>query len=215
MFEPDGSWCSRKNFLFADAPSAVINTTFRSAASGFPSTSQTMGYSCSAVRVAVAKCATRYSRCWLSPHIINCSMCVATLLAMLWSSSSRYRSCCSVFPRLTSSALLDRSSMTSVWIPVGIKYRSYVLIVCKSAQVYTYRVRHPWIMGHPFSAVQRLITTSRGQLEGHAKQTWCTSLELNWPFLQRVGADNAKCLKIYISGRSSCISGHWLTHRET
>ena len=42
-------------------------------------------------------------------------------------------------------------------------------------------------MGHPFSAVQRPIVAVLGQFKGHAKQTWCTSLELNWPFLRRVG----------------------------
>ena len=44
--------------------------------------------------------------------------------------------------------------------------------------------------------------------KGHAKQTWCTSLELNWPFLRRVEADNAKCPEIYFLG-------HWLAHCET
>ena len=63
-------------------------------------------------------------------------------------------------------------------------------------------------MGHPFSAVRRPIVAILGQFKGHAKQTWCTSLELNWPFLRRVGADNAKCPEIYILG-------HWLAHRET
>ena len=46
-------------------------------------------------------------------------------------------------------------------------------------------------MGHPFSAVRRPIVAVLGQFKGHTKQTWCTSLELNWPFLRRVGADNA------------------------
>ena len=54
-------------------------------------------------------------------------------------------------------------------------------------------------MGHPFSAVQRPIVAVLGQFKGHAKQTWCTSLELNWPFLRRVGADNAKCPEIYFN----------------
>ena len=54
--------------------------------------------------------------------------------------------------------------------------------------------------GHPFSAVRRPIVAVLGQFKGHAKQTWCTSLELNWSFLRRVGADNAKCPEIYISG---------------
>ena len=63
-------------------------------------------------------------------------------------------------------------------------------------------------MGHPFSAVRRPIVAVLGQFKGHAKQTWCTSLELNWHFLRRVGADNVKCPEIYISG-------HWLAHRET
>ena len=52
-------------------------------------------------------------------------------------------------------------------------------------------------MGHPFSAVRRPIVAVLGQFKGHAKQTWCTSLELNCPFLRRVGADNAKCLEIH------------------
>ena len=55
----------------------------------------------------------------------------------------------------------------------------------------------PWIMGHPFSAVRRPIVAVLGQFKGHAKQTWCTSLELNWPFLWRVGADNAILLAIH------------------
>ena len=63
-------------------------------------------------------------------------------------------------------------------------------------------------MGYPFSAVRRPVVAVLGQFKGHAKQTWCTSLELNWPFLRRVGVDNAKCPEIYISG-------HWLAHRET
>ena len=46
-------------------------------------------------------------------------------------------------------------------------------------------------MGHPSSAVRRPIVAVLGQFKGHAKQTWCTSLELNWSFLRRVGADNA------------------------
>ena len=70
-------------------------------------------------------------------------------------------------------------------------------------------------MGHPFSAVRRLIVTVLGQFKGHAKQTLCTNLELNWPFLRRVGADNVKCPEIYILGHRPCISGHWLTHHET
>ena len=53
-------------------------------------------------------------------------------------------------------------------------------------------------MGHPFSDVRRPIVGVLGQFKGHAKQTWCTSLELNWPFLRRVGADNAKCPEINI-----------------
>ena len=63
-------------------------------------------------------------------------------------------------------------------------------------------------MGHPFSAVRRPIVAVLGQFKGHAKQTWCTSLELNWPFLRRVEADDAKCPEIYILG-------HWLAHCET
>ena len=73
----------------------------------------------------------------------------------------------------------------------------------------------PWIMGHTFSAVRRPIVAVLGQSKVHAKQTWCTSLELNWPFLRRVGADNARCPEINISGQWPCISGHWLTHRKT
>ena len=55
-------------------------------------------------------------------------------------------------------------------------------------------------MGHLFSAVRRPIVAVLGQFKGYAKQTWCTSLELNWPFLRRVGADNVKCPEIDISG---------------
>ena len=55
-------------------------------------------------------------------------------------------------------------------------------------------------MGHPFSAVRRPIVAVLGQFKGHAKQTWCTSLELNWPFLRRVEADNAKSPEIYFLG---------------
>ena len=50
-------------------------------------------------------------------------------------------------------------------------------------------------MGHRSSAVRRPIVAIPGQFKGHAKQTWCTSLELNWSFLQRVGADNANVPK--------------------
>ena len=50
-------------------------------------------------------------------------------------------------------------------------------------------------MGHPSSAVQRPIVAVLGQFKGHTKQTWCTSLELNWSFLRRVGADNVNVPK--------------------
>ena len=50
------------------------------------------------------------------------------------------------------------------------------------------------------TAVRRPIVAVLGQFKGHAKQTWCKSLELNWPFVRRVGADNAKWPEIYISG---------------
>ena len=53
-------------------------------------------------------------------------------------------------------------------------------------------------MGCPFSAVRRPIVTILGGFEGHAKQTWCTSLELNWPLPRRARGDNAKCPEIYI-----------------
>ena len=53
-------------------------------------------------------------------------------------------------------------------------------------------------MGHPFSAVRKLFVAVLRQFKGHAKQTRYTSLELNWSFLRRVGADNAKCPKIII-----------------
>ena len=49
-------------------------------------------------------------------------------------------------------------------------------------------------MGHPFSAVRGPIVAALGQIKGHAKQTWCTILELNWPFLQRVGAEVSRTI---------------------
>ena len=68
-------------------------------------------------------------------------------------------------------------------------------------------------MGHPFSAVQRLVVAVLGQFKGHTKQTWYTSLELNWPFLPRVVADNAKCPEIYFWTLTMYL-GHWLAHRK-
>ena len=55
-------------------------------------------------------------------------------------------------------------------------------------------------MGHPSQLYEGRLCAALGQFKGHAKQTWCTSLELNWPFLQRVEADNAKCPEIFIFG---------------
>ena len=56
------------------------------------------------------------------------------------------------------------------------------------------------------TAVRRPIVAVLGEFKGHTKQTWCTSLELNWSFLRRVGADNAKCHEIY--GHSMSFKGH-------
>ena len=65
------------------------------------------------------------------------------------------------------------------------------------------------------TAVRRPVVAVLGQFKGHVKQTWCTSLELNWPFLRRVEADNVKCPEIYFGTLTMYFGTLACTSRDT